>query len=161
MFFLHFILTNMTKYLKYRKRIFRDLFDLKPEPSPMQRQTRSAYVDLIATATSASDDLLPILEKIMREEIFHSTLDWQSASQFRTGARQALAIYEEAPDFFRAEIGYQRARFRMLQAEQALSDLTSQTGSFEAINLAKAALRGAETEEQSARAAFDRELATH
>jgi hypothetical protein len=161
MFFLHFILTNMPKYLKYRKRIFRDLFDLKPEPSPMQRQTRSAYADLIAAATGASVDLLPILEKIMREEVFHSTLDWQSASQFRKGARQALAIYEEAPDFFRAEIGYQRARFRMLQAEQAFSDLTSQTGNFEAIKLAEAALREAEAAEQAARAALDCQLATY
>lgn len=127
----------------------------------MQRQTRSAYADLIAAATGAADELLPILENIMREKVFHSTLDWQSANQFRKGARQALAIYEEAPDFFRAEIDYQRARFRMLQAEQAFSDLTSKTGNCEAIKLAEAALREAETEEQSTRAAFDRELATH
>jgi len=127
----------------------------------MQRQTRSAYADLIATATGASDDLLPILEKIMREEVFHSTLDWQSASQFRKGARQALAIYEKTPDFFRAEMVYQRARFRMLQSEQALSDLASKSETSEEIALAEAALREAKVEEQSARAAFDPELTTH
>ncbi len=127
----------------------------------MQRQTRSAYADLIAKATGAADDLLPILENIMREEVFHSTLDWQSASQFQSGARKALAIYEEHRDFFQAEMSYQKARFRMLMAEQALSDLTSQPGSPEAITFAEAAYQKAMADEQIARAAFDRELATH
>lgn len=127
----------------------------------MQRQTRSAYADLIAAATGAADELLPILENIMREEVFHSTLDWQSASQFRKGARQALAIYEENSNFFQAEMAYQRARFQMLKAEQALSDLTSQSAPSKDIALAEAALHEATAEEQSARAAFDRELAVY
>ncbi len=127
----------------------------------MQRQTSSAYADLIAAATGAADDLLLILENIMRKEVFHSTLDWQSASQFRKGDRQALALYEETPDFFRAEIVYQGARFRMLQAEHAFSELTSQTGNLEAITLAEAARLEAEAEEWSTRAAFGRELASY
>jgi hypothetical protein len=147
--------------LKYKKQNFRNFSDWKPESSPMQRQTRSAYADLIAAATGAADELLPILEKIMREEVFHSTLDWQSASQFRKGARQALAIYEETPPFFQAEMAYQRARFQMLKAEQALSDLTSQSAPSKDIDLAEAALHEATAEERSARATFDRELAVY
>jgi hypothetical protein len=161
MLFIHFILTNKANCLKYRKRHFRDFFDLKPESSPMQRQTRSAYADLIAKATGAADDLIPILENIMREEVFHSTLDWQSANQFQSGARKALAIYEEHRDFFQAEMSYQKARFRMLKAEQALSDLTSQSAPSKDIALAEAALHEATAEERSARAAFDRELAVY
>lgn len=127
----------------------------------MQRQTHSAYADLIAAATGAGDDLLPILEKIMREEVFHSTLDWQSASQFRKGARQALVIYEENPKFFQAEMAFQRARFRMLKAEQDLSDLASKSTTSEELALAKAALREAKAGERSAHVAFNRELATY
>jgi hypothetical protein len=160
MFYLYFILTNKIKCLKYRGRTFRNQSDLKRKSSPMQRQTRSPYADLIAKATGAADDLLPILEKIMREDVFHSTLDWQSASQFRSGARKALAIYEEYPDFFQAEMSHQLARFQMLMAEQVLSDLTSQSGSPEAITLAEAAYRTAMADEQIACAAFDRELVT-
>ena len=127
----------------------------------MQRQTRSTYADQIAAATGAADELLPILENIMREEVFHSMLDWQSASQFRDGARQALAIYEENSSFFQAEISYHKARFRVLMAQQALSDLTSQAGSSEAITLAEAAYQKTMAEEQIARTSFDRELATY
>jgi len=127
----------------------------------MQRQTRSAYGDQIAAATGAADELLPILENIMRDEVFHSTLDWQSARQLRSGARQALAIYEENSSFFQAEISHQKARFQMLMAQQILSDLTSQSGSSEAITLAEAAYQKAIAEEQVARASLDRELATY
>ncbi len=127
----------------------------------MQRQTSSAHADLIAAATGAADDLLLILENIIRKEVFHSARDWQSASQFRKRARQELAIYEETPNFFRAEIVYQGARFRILQAEHAFSDLMSQTGNLEAITLAEATLREAEAGEQSTRAAFGCELASY
>ena len=53
----------------------------------------TAYKERIAEATGAPDTILPILENIMREEVFHSTLDWQSDEQFTAGARQALRIF--------------------------------------------------------------------
>ena len=53
----------------------------------------SAYSDLIIEATGASGDDVTIIENIMREEIFHSTLDWQTARQFATAARKAHAMF--------------------------------------------------------------------
>ena len=47
----------------------------------MQRQNASPYSQLIAAATEAATSKLAILENIMRDEIFHSTLDWQTADQ--------------------------------------------------------------------------------
>ena len=35
-----------------------------------------------------------MVEDIMRNEVFHSTLDWQSAAQLQRGAREAWAILE-------------------------------------------------------------------
>lgn len=33
------------------------------------------------------------IEEIMRHDIFHSTLDWQTKEEFEDGARKALAAY--------------------------------------------------------------------
>ncbi len=145
--------------MKYLCGDFHASYDMKPNSAPLQRQTRSGYADLIAEATGAEDELLPILEKIMREEVFHSTLDWPSPAQFRSGARKALKIFNRDPDFFRAEMSYSRARFQTLVAEQALRDLVDQSASPNAVSQAKATYNAAIAAEQLASAAFDRELA--
>lgn len=132
---------------------------MKPNSAPLQRQTRSGYADLIAEATGAENELLPILEKIMRAEVFHSTLDWQSPAQFRSGARKALKIFNRGSSFYRAEMSYCTARFQTLVAEQALRDLVDQSASPNAINKAKATYSAAIAAEQLASTAFDRELA--
>ena len=44
---------------------------------------------LIIEATGAAVDDVACIENIMREEIFHSTLDWQTREQLVNGARQA------------------------------------------------------------------------
>lgn len=41
------------------------------------------------------------VEDLMRHEIFHSTLDWVSAKQFKRGAKQAFAVLK----FSRTEEG--------------------------------------------------------
>lgn len=55
----------------------------RPHPNPLHR--------LIEEATDAPARDLAQIENIMREEIFHSTLDWQSAEQLSDAARQAFA----------------------------------------------------------------------
>jgi len=50
---------------------------------------RSLYHQLIKAATGCEDIDLGEIEELMREEIFHSTLDWQSKAQFNRGARKA------------------------------------------------------------------------
>jgi hypothetical protein len=44
---------------------------------------------LIQSATGAAEADWALIENIMRDEIFHSTLDWQSEAQLKQAARQA------------------------------------------------------------------------
>ena len=76
---------------------------------------------MIKAATGAPEKLLPTLERIMRRDVFHSTLDWQSAVEFARGARQALAFYRRDAAFYDAETAQLAAFFVCAQAEQALA----------------------------------------
>ena len=58
------------------------------------------YQELIIKATGANARDVEYIEDIMREDIFHSTLDWQSRAQFVRGAREAaemLKAYRSDP----------------------------------------------------------------
>lgn len=59
------------------------------------------YTKAIAQAlgvpvNAANIAMLDEVEDIMRNEIFHSTLDWQTKRQFNKGARDAKAVYDYA-----------------------------------------------------------------
>ena len=86
----------------------------------MQRQNASPYSQLIAAATGAATSKLAILENIMRDEIFHSTLDWQSAEELAEGARRAHDLYRSAPAYFDGLLILQRAEFRLAKLESSL-----------------------------------------
>ena len=47
---------------------------------------------------SANDAAM--VEDIMRNEVFHSTLDWQSGADLQRGAREAWAILESDREMF-------------------------------------------------------------
>jgi hypothetical protein len=58
------------------------------------------YQELIIKATGASGTDVEYLEDIMRNDIFHSTLDWQTRAQLARGAREAvmmLKLYRADP----------------------------------------------------------------
>jgi hypothetical protein len=52
----------------------------------------SIYQDLIIKATGASGRDTGHVEDIMRDDIFHSTLDWQSRAQLVRAAREAIGL---------------------------------------------------------------------
>lgn len=62
---------------------------------------------IIAELDCTADDAA-MVEDIMRNEVFHSTLDWQSAAKLRRGAREAWAILDADREFF--ESHYRDAR---------------------------------------------------
>lgn len=66
------------------------------ESAPAVHQTkphRTYYAQLIQEATGVDDDNdLAELETIMRQEIFHSTLDWQTRDQLTQAAREAREV---------------------------------------------------------------------
>ena len=50
------------------------------------------YAELISKATGQKDpDRLNMIEHYMREIYFHSTLNWQTAEQLETAARESAA----------------------------------------------------------------------
>lgn len=67
----------------------------KPRMSPYHR--------IIQSATGASDSDLPMIERIMREDIFHSTLDWQNAEQLKKAAIQARQLLAQNRDLYELE----------------------------------------------------------
>ena len=51
------------------------------------------YMETISKATGVTDEAqLNRIEDCMRNDIFHSTLDWQSRAQFNKGAREAVKL---------------------------------------------------------------------
>ena len=53
---------------------------------------RSFYRSLIIVATGINEKEAGYVEEIMRDDIFHSTLDWQSRAQFVRGAKEAVEM---------------------------------------------------------------------
>ena len=86
----------------------------------MQRQKASSYASLIAAATGAPECRLALLENLMRDEIFHSTLDWQCAEVLAEGARKENEIYDSAPAYYNGLMILQRAEFRLAKLEDSL-----------------------------------------
>lgn len=52
----------------------------------------SPYQQVIIEATAASGKDAEYIEDIMRNDIFHSTLDWLSLAQLARGARAAMKM---------------------------------------------------------------------
>jgi len=55
----------------------------------------NGYQQIIKEATGCPDKDLQELEDIMRDVIFHSTLDWQTKGQLKKAAKEAVLILEE------------------------------------------------------------------
>jgi hypothetical protein len=55
---------------------------------------------LIEHATGAMAGDLELIENIMRDDIFHSTLDWQTRDQLADAARQAFALLNDNRELY-------------------------------------------------------------
>lgn len=78
-------------------------------------KTMSAYEQLIIKDTGCNAGDAAMIEDIMRNEIFHSTLDWQTRAQFRQGARKAAKILEQNRKLFEGYRARSRAIFERMQ----------------------------------------------
>jgi hypothetical protein len=111
-------------------------------------QTKSpgihGYALQIQEVTGAPAEILPILERIMREEIFKSTSDWQTARQFNAAARKAHKMYQEDRPYYDAHHAWHAARWQASCAARVLR-LAEQAGDPEAIRKAGEIHRAAQT----------------
>lgn len=122
---------------------------------PGQEQKLSFVEEKIREITDAPAQYVPILEKIMRLEVFHSTLDGQTSAQFNTGARKAKRMFLKAPTFYMAEHEIDEAVCRRFFAEGALARAKSD-GDANAMSAAESALAEGLAEQERAISRFNR-----
>jgi hypothetical protein len=53
------------------------------------------YQHRIIAVTGCKSEEAPAIEEILRDVVFHSTLDWQTVKQFDAGVREAYRLYRE------------------------------------------------------------------
>ena len=61
----------------------------------MKPQKLTHFQRQIIEDTGCSAEAAGMVEGVMREDVFHSTLDWQTREQFRQGAQQAWRLFQE------------------------------------------------------------------
>ena len=77
---------------------------------------------LIESVTGVHPGLGPVIERIMREDIFHGPLDWQSFDELTMAAKEALAIYEADKEFHDADTHFRKARWNRVLAEREATE---------------------------------------
>lgn len=98
------------------------------------------YEQMICEATGASPEIAPTLERIMREDVFHSTLDWQTKEEFDAGAREAYDQYQFAPAYYNSVSRLLKLVYQRMKAETRLENARKK-GSPELIAKAEADLK--------------------
>lgn len=71
---------------------------------------------LIQDATQARAKDFALIENIMGDEIFHSTLDWQTREQLADAARQAFALLQANRDLYSFGRASALAQFQAMTA---------------------------------------------
>jgi hypothetical protein len=120
-------------------------------------KTLNSFQRLIREGTGAAIEDLAKIEHIMREEIFHSTLDWQSHEQLVEGARQAQHRLNEDRELYDFDQACRVAMFQKMRAEAAQRERDTAGN--------RSAVRAAERVYEAARAklsaSLDAEAKTH
>jgi hypothetical protein len=77
---------------------------MKQKTPSLTAHVESRYIsDLIQKATQVPHQDIAMIENIMRSDIFHSTLDWQSREQLVAGAKEAHALLVANRELFEFE----------------------------------------------------------
>jgi hypothetical protein len=90
----------------------------------MKAASPSPYSDIIIKTTGAAGCDVIMIKNIMREEIFHSTLDWQTARQLATAARAAQTMLRGDYEFYQLVLADRRLTFQGSKLEQFLKQAT-------------------------------------
>jgi hypothetical protein len=75
----------------------------------------SSYQNMIIDDSGCSPADAGMIEHIMRDDILHSTLDWQSRAQLRRAAREAFQLLEENRDLYEQERAQTRTIFDQMR----------------------------------------------
>ena len=72
---------------------------------------------LIQRTTGAPARDLALIENIIRDDIFHSTLDWQTHEQLADAARQAFDLLNDNRELYESAQASALAVFHQMRAE--------------------------------------------
>lgn len=86
-----------------------------------QKSLKNPLHFLIQTATGAPLNDLAMIENIMRDDIFHSTLDWQTSEQLCSAARQAFDLLNDNRDLYEFSRASAMAALNEMRAANASS----------------------------------------
>jgi hypothetical protein len=75
----------------------------------------SSYREAIIEDTGCNPDDAGMTEHIMREDIFHSTLDWQTRAELRRAARKAAKILAQDRPLYEEYFTKTRAVFEEMR----------------------------------------------
>lgn len=75
-----------------------------------------SYRAMILEDTACTTDDAGLIEHIMREDIFHSTLDWQTRGELRRAACRAAKMLAQNRDLYEQEQAQARAVFEKTRA---------------------------------------------
>jgi hypothetical protein len=143
--------------VKYLRKRFAEFTGINSNPNAMQTEKvlLTGYEDLIAKTTSAPVELLPILEDLMRNKFFYSTLDWQAAAQLGSAAKRAYRMYLDDAVFYEADRRLRKASFRLLVADGDLRDARISNADTAKMTALERELAEAEREESATRTAWE------
>jgi hypothetical protein len=79
----------------------------------------SSYQNMIIEDTGCDPSHVRMIEHIMREDIFHGTLDWQTRPQLRRAARDAVQLLENHRALYELECVQTRAVFEQMRQTAA------------------------------------------
>lgn len=85
----------------------------------MSEKSSDSILESFFSSLNLDEEAAAIVEEILREEVFHSTLDWQTSEQLLGGAIRAHDLFRRNESFYRASARHGEARFRVLQLEAA------------------------------------------
>lgn len=93
-----------------------------PTSECVARRGSNPIHHLIQRATGAAGPDLPRIENIMREDIFHSTLDWQTRAQLEQAAREAHQLLNDNRELYDLDHACRAAMFHKMRAEADLRE---------------------------------------
>jgi hypothetical protein len=107
---------------------------MKPKRSSLLRKrqgsvrAKTRYIsELIKESTNAPAQDAPMIEHIMRNEFFHSTLDWKSQDQLVDGARAAHSLLVNNRELFEFEQKAAAAFYAEMTATAQTPQASSET----------------------------------
>jgi hypothetical protein len=82
----------------------------------------TGYGDIIIAATGCSENDVEAIEQIMRDVIFHSTLDWQTRIQLERAARLAHSVFRQGQQPAREHRSRRQRTILRVDFELAVAD---------------------------------------